>query len=66
MAVDFVILVGSSIAGSDLMEGVGFEFVSKNGTSHMKFTTSGSGELDIKGKVFIGTLVVNLLWFCGK
>ena len=38
------------------MEGVGFEFVSANDTSHMKFTTSGSGELDIKAeKFFIGT-----------
>ena len=39
---------GNLVIGSDLMEGVGFEFVSANDTSHMKFTTSGSGELDIK------------------
>ena len=52
---------GNLVIGSDLMEGVGFEFVSANDTSHMKFTTSGSGELDIKEKFSLVHLVVNLL-----
>ena len=38
------------------MEGVGFEFVSENDKSHLIFTTSGSGLLDVKAeKFFIGT-----------
>tara|TARA_R100001509_G_scaffold69024_1_gene38298 strand:+ start:40 stop:9621 length:9582 start_codon:yes stop_codon:yes gene_type:complete len=47
---------GNLIVGVDQMEGVGFEFVGANDSSHIKFTTSGSGELDIKAeKFFIGT-----------
>ena len=47
---------GNLVVGVDQMEGVGFEFVGANDTSHLKFTTSGSGELDLKAnKFFIGT-----------
>ena len=47
---------GNLVVGSDLMEGVGFEFVSENDKSHLIFTTSGSGLLDVKAeKFFIGT-----------
>ena len=41
---------GNLVIGSDQMEGVGFEFVGANDTSHIKFTTSGSGELDFKAE----------------
>ena len=47
---------GNLQVGVDQMDGVGFEFVGDNDNSHIKFTTSGSGELDIKAnKFFIGT-----------
>ena len=54
----FIIYSGSGnlVVGSDLMEGVGMEFVGENDNSHLIFTTSGSGLLDIKAeKFFIGT-----------
>ena len=47
---------GNLIVGVDQMDGVGFEFVGDNDSSHIRFTTSGSGELDLKAnKFFIGT-----------
>ena len=54
----FVIYSGSGALqmGSDVLEGVGMQFVGDNDDRHLIFTTANGGELDIKtDKFFIGT-----------
>ena len=54
----FIIYSGSGnlTVGVDQLDGVGMQFIGDNDNSHLIFTTSGSGTLDIKAeKFFVGT-----------